>query len=145
MLKFTLPLLLLLGLAGSAMAQAPDARELSVKLNYTGAGTVDAQHRILVMIFDSAEFTSGTVPPVQMKFASAKDATVTFSSIAASTVWVAAVYDPAGKYDASEGPPPTGSSIGIYAKTPGQPEAVKLEAEKKTEIVLAFGDEFKMP
>jgi hypothetical protein len=116
-----------------------------VKLNYTGAGTVDEKHRILVMVFDSADFTSGQVPPIAMKFAPAKNTTLSFTDLTASTVWVAAVYDPAGNFDASSGPPPSGCPIGIYAKEPGKPEPIKLEAGKTTEIILAFGDEFKMP
>ncbi|HXN49190.1 MAG TPA: hypothetical protein VN893_21230, partial [Bryobacteraceae bacterium] len=39
--------------------EKPAPRTLKIKLNYTGAGTVDAKHQIIIFLFDSADFTSG--------------------------------------------------------------------------------------
>ena len=41
-------------------------RTLNVKLNYTGAGTVDEKHKIFVFIFDSPDFMQGGAMPIGM-------------------------------------------------------------------------------
>jgi hypothetical protein len=62
-----------------AEEKAAGTRTLKVKLHYTGAGRVDDQHKIFVVLFDSPEFTKGEgAPPFAMKSATAKDKTVTF-------------------------------------------------------------------
>ena len=35
--------------------------------------------------------------------------------------------------------------MGVYWKTPGSPEPVKIEPGKTVEIALPFDDSFKMP
>jgi hypothetical protein len=44
----------------------------------------------------------------------------------------------------AESPPPDGSSLGLYSKTPGQATAIDLEPGKATKIELAFDDSVKM-
>ncbi|MBZ5584168.1 MAG: hypothetical protein LAQ30_18540 [Acidobacteriia bacterium] len=65
--------------------------------------------------------------------------------ISAPVVYVVAAYDPTGAYDGASGPPPSGSSMGIYSKQPGQPAPVKLEPGKAQQIEVAFDDSNKMP
>ncbi len=119
------------------------AMVLKVKLAYQGAGTVDQEHKIFVFLFDSSDFQNSI--PFAVKSASAKDETVTFSDVTQATTYVTTAYDPEGKYDGESGPPPTGSSLGMYSKTPGQAEPVKAEPGKTVTIELAFDDSFKMP
>ena len=126
-------------------AETPAPRTLKIKLNYTGAGTVDAKHQIIIFLFDSPDFTSGGVMPMASQSGTAKDATVTFNDLATSPVYAVAVFDPTGGYDGQSGPPPSGSSMGMYGKTPGTPDAIKIDPGKTTEIVLAFDDTAKMP
>ncbi len=121
------------------------SRTLKVKLNYTGSGTVDAEHRVMFFLFDTPEFMQGSAMPIGSASASAKDETVVFSDVQTSPVYVVATYDPTGGYDGQSGPPPSGSSMGMYSKTPGTPEPVKIEPGETTEIELAFDDSFKMP
>ncbi|HXN46547.1 MAG TPA: hypothetical protein VN893_07890, partial [Bryobacteraceae bacterium] len=83
--------------------------------------------------------------PIASQSGAAKDATVTFNDLTTSPVYAAAVYDPTGGYDGQSGPPPSGSSMGMYGKTPGQADPIKIEPGKTTEIVLAFDDTAKMP
>lgn len=123
----------------------PAPRTLKVKLHYTGSGTVDDKHKIVVFMFDSPEFTQGNAMPTGMQMSAAKDGTITFSDIAASPVYIAAVYDPTGGYDGQSGPPPSGSSMGMYTKEPPQPGPIAIEAGKTVEIDLAFDDSAKMP
>jgi hypothetical protein len=125
--------------------KAKTSRTLKVKLNYTGTGTVDEKHPIFVFLFDSPDFMQGAVMPFAMKPATAKDDTVTLSDVTTSPVYVTTVYDPTGAYDGQSGPPPSGSSLGMYSKTPSTPEPVTLEAGKTVKIELPFDDSVKMP
>jgi hypothetical protein len=120
-------------------------RTLKVKLNYTGSGQVDDKHRIFLFVFDSPDFVQGNVMPIGAASASAKDETVVFSDLTQSPVYVVATYDPAGNYDGQSGPPPSGSSMGMYMKTPGTPEPVKIEPGETVQIEMIFDDSFKMP
>jgi hypothetical protein len=130
---------------GKAEDKGKASRTLNVKLDYSGAGRVDAKHKIIVFLFDSPEFTQGTAMPIAMKAAEAKDETVAFAELDKSPVYVVSVYDPTGGYDGQSGPPPSGSSMGMYSKTPGTPEPVKVEAGQTVGIELPFDDTAKMP
>ncbi len=145
---FCLALGMLILASGLQLGRAQDkasGRTLKVKLQYSGSGTVDEKHKILVFLFDSPEFTQGSVMPFATQSTSAKDATVTFTDVEKSPVYIAAVYDPTGGYDGQSGPPPSGSSVGMYAKSPGQPEGVEIAEGKSAEVELPFDDSFKMP
>ncbi len=83
--------------------------------------------------------------PIMMKDTASKTGTVTLSDLDKSPVFVSVAYDPQGGYNEVTGPPPSGSSLGMYAKTPGTPEPIKIEAGGTAEIELAFDDSFKMP
>jgi hypothetical protein len=134
----------LVALALLANAQTKPDRTLHVKLNYTGAGKVDQNHKIFVFLFDSPDFMQGNGMPIANQSTTAKDGTVTFSGLSAATVYVAAAFDPKGEYDGMSGPPPSGSSMGLYSKEPGTPAPVSLEAGKTAQIDLPFDDTAKM-
>ncbi len=134
----------LLTAAGNQTTQNTDTtRTLEVKLHYTGSGTVDEKHPILVFVFDTADFMQGQVPPIALQTAKSKDETLVFKDLTASPVYMGAVYDPSGEYQ-GDSLPPSGSSIGIYAKTPGVPAPINLEPGKTVRIELAFDDSHKM-
>jgi hypothetical protein len=120
-------------------------RTLNVKLSYSGSGTVDEKHKVFVFVFDSPEFITGGAFPIASGSSVTKDGTVAFPNLAATPVYVACAYDPTGGYDGESGPPPTGTSMGLYMKTPGKPEPVEIEAGKTATIELAFDDATKMP
>jgi hypothetical protein len=126
--------------------KAAASRTLKVKLNYTGAGKVDAKHKIFVFFFDNPDFISGAqVMPFARQEAVDKSANLTVSDVTAEAVYMVAAFDPKGGYDGESGPPPSGSSLGIYGKNPPSPDPVKIEAGKTAEIELAFDDSFPMP
>ena len=131
-------------LAILANAQTKADRSLQVKLNYTGAGTVDDKHKIMVFLFDSPDFAGGNVMPIGSESATAKGQTVTFSNLSASPVYVVAVFDPKGEYDGMS-MPPSGSSLGLYATQDGKPNPINLESGKASQISLPFDDSTKMP
>jgi hypothetical protein len=118
---------------------------LQVKLNYTGSGRVNDKHKILVFLFDSSAFVRGGAAPFAAIGATSKDGAVTFHDVAKSPVYVGTVYDPSGQYDGQTGPPPSGSSMGIYKKTQGEPAPVAMEAGKTISIEVPFDDTVKMP
>lgn len=126
-------------------APAPAPGTLKVKLNYSGAGVVDEKHQIRLFLFDSPDFVQGGVMPFASGSAASKDGIVTFPDLDKSPVYVAAIYDPSGDYDGASGPPPSGASMGMYSKTPGQPEPVKIEPGGTVQVELAFDDSAKMP
>jgi hypothetical protein len=134
----------LAALALLANAQTKPDRTLEVKLNYTGAGKVDQNHKIFVFLFDSPDFMQGNAMPIANQAATAKDGTVTFSDLSAATIYAVAAFDPKGEYDGMSGPPPAGSSLGMYSKDTGTPAPVNLEAGKTAHIDLAFDDTAKM-
>ena len=143
---FAASLLILASAFQSGRAQDKAAtRTLKVNVKYTGSGTVDDKHKIQVFMFDSPDFTSGQAAPTGMQMISSKDATVTFSDIAGSPVYTAAIYDPKGEYDGASGPPPSGSSAGLYTKEPPKPGPIAIDAGKTVEVDLPFDDTIKMP
>lgn len=131
--------------SGHAQDKVSSAGSLQVKLNYTGTGHVDEKHKIWVFLFDSPEFVRGGAAPFESKGAASKDGAVTFNDVAKSPVYVGTVYDPSGRYDGQSGPPPSGSSMGIYKKTPGEPAPVTIEAGKTVSVDVPFDDTVKMP
>jgi len=123
----------------------PATRTLKVTVHYTGSGTVDDKHKIQVFLFDSPDFTQGTAIPTGMQMTASKDGAVTFSDIGGSPVYVASVYDPTGGYDGQSGPPPSGSSLGMYSKEPPKPAPINIDAGKTAEVEVPFDDSAKMP
>lgn len=120
------------------------AYKLKVRVNYTGTGAVDAQHKIYVVVWDSPDFAKGgNAMPAAVESMSSKTGTVTFDNVQKTPAYVSTAYDPSGQWDA-QSPPPEGSSLGLYSKTPGTPEPIELKAGKTTTIDLNFDDTVKM-
>jgi len=130
---------------GKAPEKDKSPRTLKVKLNYTGAGKVDAKHQIFVFVFDSPDFVQGSAMPIAAKSASAKDEIVVCPDLTASPVYVAVSYDPTGGYDGQSGPPPSGSSMGIYSKSPGKIDPIEIGGGKTVQVEVTFDDTAKMP
>jgi hypothetical protein len=130
---------------GRAQEKPSAGGSVQVKLNYAGSGRVDEKHKIWVFLFDSPDFVRGGAAPFASKVTASKDGTVTFTDVAKSTVYVSSVYDPSGQYDGQSGPPPSGSSLGLYSKTPGQPAPATIEGGKTVSVDVAFDDTVKMP
>jgi hypothetical protein len=128
----------------TAQDKPGETRTLKVKVHYTGSGTVDDKHRILVFLFDTPAFVDGTAIPIGSESATSKKEVVTFTDIAKSPVYVTTVYDPSGAYQGMSAPP-SGSSLGMYSKTPGKPAPVELKEGKAPEVTITFDDSEKMP
>jgi len=139
-----------LGVLGSAITNARQATGQSstvqVQVNYTGSGAVDEKHKIWVQLWNSPDFMSGSSgPPMQEQSTSSKTGTVTFTNVQKPVVYVSAAYDPNGQWDGMSGPPPAGSSLGIYSQEPGKPAPVKLTPGTTSKALVSFNDAVKMP
>ena len=70
---------------GKAQEKPAAGRTLKVMLHYSGAGAVDEKHKIFVFVFDSPDFIQREdAMPIANDSGTAKDATLTFSNVAAS-------------------------------------------------------------
>jgi len=139
---------MLLGLLATSPPQAVSqeaakASKLEVRLNYSGSGTVDEKHKIYVVLWDSPEFVKGGAPPVEVQPSTSKQGTVTFADVKTSPAYISAAYDPKGEWDA-QSPPPDGSSLGLYYKTPGTPAPIDMKPGTTVTIDLSFDDSVKM-
>ena len=128
----------------TARAQDKSAN-LEVQVSYTGSGPVDESHKVYVVLWDNPNFVTeeAGAPPIDLKGVPSKSASVQFDGVQMNPVYVSMVYDPSGKWDA-QSPPPAGSSLGFYAKEPGKPAPIKLEAGNTTKISATFDDSVKM-
>jgi hypothetical protein len=148
-------------LAPVTVMAAPAQKKLTVKVNYTGAGTVDEKHKIWVMLFDANPFTalkledhsSAPTPPVpaegvshilRRQSASGKNRAVTFSDLSVSPVYAVAFFDKNGSYD-PHSDFVSGAPMGVYGKSPDKAEPIILGVGKNVEVVLAFDDSTKSP
>ena len=127
----------------AALAQTEHSK-LVVQVNYTGSGKVDEAHKVYVVLWDSPDFVKGsTEAPIGVKGVTSKSAKAEFDDLQKNPVYVSMVYDPTGQWDAMS-PPPSGSSLGLYAKTPGTPEPVHVQPGKTTTVSAKFDDSSKM-
>jgi hypothetical protein len=110
-----------------------DSTGVSVTVKYGGKGTVDADHRIWVWLFDTPDIGPGAIPIAEESMAK-NGGTVSFPSVTAP-VYIAVAFDEKGGF-IGQAPPPPGSPIALYgvkgpdekpmAVTPGADGAVKL-------------------
>jgi hypothetical protein len=117
------------------------AGTVKVTINYKGKGTVDTSHKLWVWLFDTPNIGAGSMPLDQVAL-DKNGADAVFENVAGDTVYIAVAFDEKGVM-AGDGPPPTGSPIGILAGAGGAPSGVK--PGDKAPIVLTFDDSFRMP
>jgi len=160
--RLSLFLVALTASVGAARSQNPSLHQtLRVKVNYTGAGTVDARHRIYVLLFDSNPMTAATLvdassqsaPPAPQNGVShivarqstpSKNGIITFRNIAVTRVFAMAFYDKAGTYNGHPDSSP-GSPMGIYGVMPDKLESVDLHSDKDSQIAVTFDDSKSTP
>src|SRR5215510_1346427 len=109
------------GTLHASPAPAVTAGSVKVTVHYKGKGKVDASHKIWVWLFDNPNIGAGSMP-IDQNSSDANDTEVVFSGVATSEVWIAVAFDESGSM-AGDGPPPTGTPIGILMKE-GKPVSV---------------------
>ena len=128
------------GTLHASPAAAVTAGSVKVTLHYKGKGKVDSSHKIWVWIFDTPNIGPGAMP-IDQGSIDKNDAEVVFDGVAPGTVYIAAAFDETGVM-AGDGPPPTGSPIGILM-TDGKPSGVT--PGEKGVASLTFDDTQRMP
>jgi hypothetical protein len=120
-------------------AAAPAAAgDIAVVVNYTGKGTVDAAHELLVFMFNTPNI-SANAEPIGMQVATKNGETVIFKGVSTNPVYFVAVYDETGGYHGRSGPPTAGLPYTIYAKDAKSP-ATAVAPGGKAPIKISFSD-----
>jgi hypothetical protein len=119
-----------------APAAATGQQGLSVTVKYTGKGTVDASHDLLIALLPTPTVSSESRPLAMLPVTN-NGGVASFTNVSTSPVYVLAVYDDKGTWDPQQGPPPAGTPMGWYmAPKTTVPAAVKPGA--KVTIALTF-------
>ena len=129
-------------------AKATDdaGRTLKVQVDYTGAGKIDETHKVYVVLWDTPDFIhGGGIMPVALKPATKKDDVVTFDDIKKVPAYISTAYDPTGSWDGQSGPPPSGTSLGLYTKGGATAEPIDIAPGKTVTVKVTFDDTIKMP
>jgi len=134
--------LLLVVTSGAGAQTSAERRAIQVEINYTGAGTVDARHKIYVALWESSDSSGG--PPAAVLSLDSKKGAVTFSMVQKVPAFVSAAYDPTGAWDA-QSPPPSGSSLGMHSKNPPNPEPIDVAPGQTAKVSITFDDSVKVP
>ena len=125
-----------------ALAQTTaNKRTIEVDINYTGSGTVNANHKIFVALWDSSDMSGG--PPVAVLSVNSRKGPVTFSDVQTVPAYVSAAFDPTGAWDA-QSPPPSGASLGMYSKNLPKPEPIDVAPGKTVKVAITFDDSAKV-
>jgi hypothetical protein len=139
--------ILLVGLAPAAgvLIAAPgvtvNSGAVKVTVTYKGKGTVDASHKVWVWLFDTPNIGAGSMPIDQI--ALDKNGTdAVFENVAGDKVYVAVAFDEKGAM-MGDGPPPTGTPIGILMGPDGTPNGVTPGG--KDPVAITFDDTIRMP
>jgi hypothetical protein len=126
--------------AGALLAAPAAAGAVKITVHYTGKGKVDPSHKIWVWLFDNPNIGAGSMP-IDQAALDKNDSEAVFEGVAPGEVWVAVAFDETGVMT-GDGPPPTGTPIGILMKD-GKPASV-VPGEKGT-ATLTFDDMMRMP
>ena len=119
-------------------AAAPAAAgDISVVVNYTGKGTVDAAHELLVFMFNTPNINAEG-SPMSMQKATKNGETLTFKGVAQNPVYFIAIYNETGNYHGG-GPPTAGLPYMIYAKDAKSP-ATAVAPGGKAPIKISISD-----
>jgi hypothetical protein len=129
------------GVLNAAPAVTVVAGTVKVTITYKGKGTVDSSHKLWVYLFDTPNIGAGSMPLDQL--ALEKNGTdAVFENVAGDKVYVAVAFDESGAM-MGDGPPPTGSPIGILMGPDGTPGAITPGG--KAPVALNFDDTIRMP
>jgi hypothetical protein len=86
--------LFLLGTVIAAMQPDTHAGTIQVEVRYTGAGTVNASHKIYVGLWDDPGFVNpGGDPPVAVQPLDSASGTVTFANVQKAPAYISVAYD----------------------------------------------------
>ena len=132
-----------IGRAQQPEGDAPATGSLRVAIDYKGAGTVDADHRVWVWVFDTPNITGESIP-ISTGVVKENSGSYKFVGLP-KDVYLAVAYDTKGGYDGTSGPPPTGTPVSIYGvTTPGGPAGAVTTGGDDAKVTVTFDDSNKM-
>lgn len=137
--------------------RAADHGTLKVGVRYTGAGVVDKQHQVYVLLCDANPFAStklldatarptaptpepGAARVLAVEGTAAKDGFVTFHNVPVATVYAVVLFDKNGGFNGRLDSLPPGEPIGAFGMPPDKLEPIQLNDGKTVEVAVAFGD-----
>ena len=131
---------------GGALNAAPIARHVTagtvkVTVTYKGKGKVDTSHKLWVWLFDTPNIGPGAMPIDQIALDN-NGADAVFENVAGDKVYIAVAFDEQGAMT-GDGPPPTGSPVGLLMGADGTPRGVT--PGDKAGATLTFDDTLRMP
>lgn len=140
-------ILLVLTLAGGLFvmnlaAQEAVGKTLRVKLTYSGVGEVGESAPIHLYLFDSPEFTSGTVMPIVVESSTENGGVIEVKGLTDKEVYAVAAY---GDFPAHSGPPPSGTPVGVYLPAGAMGVEPILLDQDSIEIDFQFNDTIRIP
>jgi hypothetical protein len=122
-------------------ARGAGSGTVKITVKYAGKGTVDGSHRVWVWLFSSPDIGPGSMPIGQTSIDKNGTAAI-FENVAEERVWIAVAFDEQGVM-AGDGPPPTGTPIGVYVGSDGAPRPVT--PGDTADATLVFDDSIRMP
>jgi hypothetical protein len=122
-------------------ARGAGSGTVQITVKYAGKGTVDGSHRVWVWLFSSPDIGPGSMPIGQTSIDKNGTAAI-FENVAEERVWIAVAFDEQGVM-AGDGPPPTGTPIGVYVGSDGAPRPVT--PGDTADATLVFDDSIRMP
>ena len=123
-------------------APAAAGGSVIVTVKYTGKGTVDADHRLWVWLFNTPEIGPGAIPVGEQSIEK-NGGVASFTSVADKEVWVAIAYDEKGGFQGS-GPPPVGSPITLYGAKAPPDKPQPVVPGPKAKVSVTFDDSQRM-
>lgn len=121
---------------------AADATSVNVTVKYTGAGTVEAKHRIWVWLFDTPQIGPESIPIGEQSLAK-NGGTATFSTTT-KQVYVAIAFDEKGGF-MGQAPPPSGSPVAMYGMNGPNDQPQPVTPGPKGSVSVTFDDTQRMP
>jgi hypothetical protein len=112
-------------------------------VKYTGkGGTVDADHKIFVWLFDTPNISAGSTPIAELSIEK-NGGTARFTDVTAKEVYVAVAFDEKGGF-AGNAPPPPGSPIALYGVKTEKDPPVAVTPGPKASVTIALSDAQRM-
>jgi hypothetical protein len=123
---------------------AADANGVNVTVKYTGkGGTVDANHKIFVWLFDTPKIGPEANPIAELAIEK-NGGTARFTGVIVKEVYVAVAFDEKGGF-AGQAPPPTGSPIAVYGAKNEKDPPLAVTPGPKSAVTIALTDAQRMP
>jgi hypothetical protein len=137
---------LALSTIGRAQQPAVDAvatGNLKVTVDYKGQGTVDADHRLFIWVFDTPNITAESMP-IGTGVIKENSGSYKFVGLP-KDVYLAVAFDEKGGFDGASAPSP-GTPVAIHGvTTPGGPGAPVGTGDEDAKIIVTFDDSIRMP